>query len=158
MKRAQKKWATLDECAHALASAPGALPKHSIEQELVAAVRSGRLPARRNGLKIKYPAKGLYSVTGGILDLYTVEVETQAVLALVGAVESKRVPRKGGRPEREGTIARSEIQALYPTGVPKEMKNMTLADEVQASLKAKNAKTIPGARTIAKARAKLDAQ
>jgi hypothetical protein len=38
------------------------------------------------------------------------------------------------------------------------MKNMTLADEAQASLKAKNAKAIPGARTIAKARAKLDAQ
>ena len=158
MKLSQKKWATLDECAHALASAPGALPKHSIEQELVATIRSGRLPARRDGIKIKYPAKGLYSIRGGILDRYTVEVETQAVLALVGAVELKKVPRKGGRPEREGTIARSEIQALYPTGVPKEMKNTALVDEVRASLNARSAKPIPGARTIAKARAKLDAQ
>src|SRR4029079_9541257 len=100
MKLSQEEWATLDECAHALASVPGALPKHSIEQELVATIRSGRSTARTDGLKIKYPAKGLYSIRGGILDRYTVEVETQAVLALVGAVELKKVPRKGGRPER----------------------------------------------------------
>jgi hypothetical protein len=64
MKLSQKEWATLEECAHALASVPGALPKHSIEQELVATIRSGRLPARRDGIKIKYPAKGLYFYQG----------------------------------------------------------------------------------------------
>lgn len=157
MDLSTKEWVTLHECVHALASMRGALPVESIEQWLVAAIRSGRITARRRGEK--YPPKGLhFPIRGGILDRYDVEVRTEAVLALLGNPKVRKENRKAGRPEREATIARSEIQSLYPSGVPHGMKNATLAAEVQASLTAKGAGRTPSPRTIDKVRAELDAQ
>jgi hypothetical protein len=97
MYLSSKEWATLDECIHALASMPGALSAQSIEQGLVAAIRSGRLPARRGGEK--YPPKGMYfPIRGGILDRSDVEVKTESVLALLGTLpQPKMAPKSVGK-------------------------------------------------------------
>jgi hypothetical protein len=56
------------------------------------------------------------------LDRYDVEVKTEALLALLDEPKVKKRTRTAGRPEREATIARSEILSLYPNGVPTAMK------------------------------------
>ncbi len=56
MNLSTKEWATLEECAHALASLPGALPKDSIKRELLAAIHLGKFECDECcGVRIQSP-------------------------------------------------------------------------------------------------------